>query len=93
MVGACSLVVAALGAPAAVPDAPVGHMKPLGAHLPPSPGVPVEIGFPPAEEFFRKYARPKQPVIMRGACDGWPAREKWTDEYFRGAMGSRSVEL
>lgn len=70
-----------------------GHLKPLGAHQPPRDDIPVETGFPPAKRFFDEYVSQSRPVIMRGAADGWPARWRWTDPYFREMIGTKEVEM
>ena len=74
-------------------DSLVGHLKPLGAHQPPRSDISVETGFPPAKRFFDEYVSQRKPVIMRGAADGWPARARWTDPYFRNQIGSKEVDM
>ena len=32
------------------------------------------------EEFTERYERPRVPVVIKGLCDAWPARELWTEE-------------
>lgn len=34
-------------------------------------------------EFVKEYLRPEKPVIITDAFDHWPARHKWTPEFFR----------
>jgi len=43
------------------------------------------------ERFEREYLSPLRPVVIAGGFDGWPAREKWTLEFFRAQHGSRTV--
>lgn len=31
-----------------------------------------------AEEFAERYERPRQPVVLTGLCDAWPAAREWT---------------
>jgi lysine-specific demethylase 8 len=37
-------------------------------------------------------ARAGRPVVFTGALDHWPARSKWTPEYFREQWGNRSLD-
>ena len=31
-------------------------------------------------EFVERFERPRLPVVITGLCDGWRARENWTEE-------------
>src|SRR3546814_18889118 len=33
----------------------------------------------------------RQPVILTGAIDAWPARRRWSLDFFRGLFGERMV--
>src|SRR3546814_21114230 len=33
----------------------------------------------------------RQPVILTGAIDAWPARRRWSLDFFRGLYGERMV--
>lgn len=33
-----------------------------------------------AEEFARRFERPRLPVVITGLCDDWPAAQAWTPE-------------
>lgn len=44
-------------------------------------------------DFLSEYVRPSKPVIVTDALDAWPARTRWTPEFFRGRYGSRTVEI
>lgn len=44
-----------------------------------------------ADEFATQFVRPARPVIIAGAIDAWPARQKWSSEYLRDTFGHRSV--
>jgi histone arginine demethylase JMJD6 len=42
-------------------------------------------------EFIRLYRNPKRPVILTDATRDWPARSKFTFEFFKSQMGEREV--
>lgn len=44
-------------------------------------------------EFEREYSFRLRPAIVSGAIDHWPARTKWTPEYFRERYGSLVVSV
>jgi hypothetical protein len=44
-------------------------------------------------EFFEEYYHQNRPVIITGMLDDWPARTKWSLDYFREAYGDRDVEV
>ena len=44
-------------------------------------------------QFYRQYVAQSQPVILRGACDRWPALRKWTNAYLRRTMGDAVVSV
>jgi len=45
------------------------------------------------EEFFREYYLTNRPVIITGMLDDFPARSKWTLDYFAEHFGDRMVEV
>ncbi|MCH2132514.1 MAG: cupin-like domain-containing protein [Phycisphaerales bacterium] len=45
------------------------------------------------EEFLENYFRPRRPVVFRSFSNAWPAREKWTLDYFRETYGDISVPV
>jgi hypothetical protein len=46
------------------------------------------IGSPSAAE-FRAWMRRSEPVVIRGATEAWPARQRWSAEYFGQNYGDR----
>jgi hypothetical protein len=45
-----------------------------------------------APETFRKqYYGPRKPLIIKGLSRQWPAREKWTWDYFKSIVGHQTV--
>ncbi|XP_048006768.1 bifunctional peptidase and (3S)-lysyl hydroxylase JMJD7-like isoform X1 [Leguminivora glycinivorella] len=44
-------------------------------------------------EFFREYVSKNIPVIIRGACDSWPATNKWNADYFRKTIPDKKVTV
>jgi len=54
-------------------------------------GIPVEDDLPP-RRFFEDYFA-NRPVILRGLTTRWPARTKWTLEYFAERFGDELVEV
>lgn len=49
-------------------------------------------GLAPAD-FVEQYVRPNRPVIVTGAMDGWPARERWTPDYLADQVGDIEVQV
>jgi hypothetical protein len=47
----------------------------------------------PYANFLREYARPRRPVVIRGAVDQWPAMRKWTPEFFKTNFADRPVQV
>lgn len=43
------------------------------------------------EEFKTKYYEPRKPLIITGLSKNWPAREKWTWDYFKSIVGEKEV--
>lgn len=43
------------------------------------------------EEFKTKYYEPRKPLIITGLSENWPAREKWTWDYFKSIVGEKEV--
>ena len=46
---------------------------------------------PSRQEFEERFLFPQRPVIISGAMDGWPALERWTNDYLRQKVGARTV--
>lgn len=45
------------------------------------------------DEFFEQYYFQNRPVIITGMFDSWPARQKWSFDYFRERCGDCEVEV
>ncbi len=45
------------------------------------------------EEFFERYYSRNQPVIIEGLIEDWPARSKWSPQYFSQNFGQFLVEV
>ena len=45
------------------------------------------------EDFKKNYLKPRKPLIMKGLSKDWPAREKWSLEYFKQIAGDLDVDL
>lgn len=43
------------------------------------------------EEFKTRYYEPRKPLIITGLSKSWPARDKWTWEYFKSIVGEKEV--
>jgi len=43
------------------------------------------------EAFEREFVSPLRPVVIAGAFDSWPARRKWSLDFFREQHGARAV--
>jgi Cupin-like domain len=48
---------------------------------------------PSRREFEERFLLPQRPVIISGAMEGWPARERWTNDYLKEKVGARTVRL
>jgi Cupin-like domain len=46
---------------------------------------------PSRREFEERFLFPQRPVIISGAMEGWPARERWTNDYLTEKVGARTV--
>ena len=42
-------------------------------------------------EFEERFLIPQRPVIISGAMEGWPALERWTNDYLTEKIGARTV--
>jgi ribosomal protein L16 Arg81 hydroxylase len=42
-------------------------------------------------EFEERFLFPQRPVIISGAMEGWPALERWTNDYLTEKVGARTV--
>jgi hypothetical protein len=47
---------------------------------------------PSPREFEERFLFPQRPVIVSGAMEGWPARERWTNDYLTEKVGARTVK-
>ncbi|RYJ40304.1 JmjC domain protein [Flavobacterium anhuiense] len=45
------------------------------------------------EDFKRNYLDKRKPLIIKGLTKDWPAREKWSTEYFKQIAGDIEVKL
>jgi hypothetical protein len=45
------------------------------------------------ERYVREYINPLKPVIITGALERWPARSKWTFDFFKDHYGSLPLEV
>ncbi|SHM71368.1 Cupin-like domain-containing protein [Chitinophaga jiangningensis] len=43
------------------------------------------------EEFKRNYYLPRKPVVITALSKQWPAKEKWTWDYFKSIVGDKTV--
>eukprot|EP01025_Chloroclados_australasicus_P044812 TRINITY_DN48823_c0_g1_i1.p2 TRINITY_DN48823_c0_g1~~TRINITY_DN48823_c0_g1_i1.p2 ORF type:complete len:132 (-),score=15.58 TRINITY_DN48823_c0_g1_i1:401-796(-) len=43
-------------------------------------------------DFIEKYEKPKQPVVITGLADSWPAQSKWTLEKLAGDYGDHKFK-
>ena len=46
---------------------------------------------PSRREFEERFLFPQRPVIISGAMEGWPARERWTNDYLKEKVGARTI--
>jgi hypothetical protein len=46
---------------------------------------------PSRREFEERFLGPQRPVIISGAMEGWPARERWTNDYLTEKVGARTI--
>jgi hypothetical protein len=46
-----------------------------------------------SDEFLERYYAANRPVILTGEMSGWPALAKWTPEYLKHAVGSKTIEF
>jgi hypothetical protein len=49
------------------------------------------IECPSAAELRQRFVRARKPVVLRGAADRWPARGRWSPEYFASQFGDALV--
>src|SRR6201985_2086012 len=45
------------------------------------------------EDFKKNYLDARRPLVIKGLTKTWPAREKWTPEYLKQAVGNKVVPL
>jgi histone arginine demethylase JMJD6 len=56
--------------------------------------APVErVGSIGVNEFVARYRLPRQPVILTDALRDWPARERFTPEFFQREHGTRPIRI
>jgi lysine-specific demethylase 8 len=46
---------------------------------------------PSRREFEERFLFPQRPVIISGAMEGWPVRERWTNDYLAEKVGARNA--
>jgi ribosomal protein L16 Arg81 hydroxylase len=46
---------------------------------------------PSRREFEERFLFPQRPVIISGAMEGWPALERWTNDYLTEKVGARTI--
>jgi lysine-specific demethylase 8 len=46
---------------------------------------------PSRREFEERFLFPRRPVVISGAMEGWPARERWTNDYLKEKVGARTM--
>jgi hypothetical protein len=46
-----------------------------------------------AEDFAVNYLKPRRPLIIKELTNNWPARQKWTSDYMKEVVGSKTVPL
>ncbi|GAA4926852.1 cupin-like domain-containing protein [Mucilaginibacter defluvii] len=46
-----------------------------------------------AADFKKNYLDARRPLVIKGLTKSWPAREKWTAEYMKEIVGSKTVPL
>ncbi|XP_065176613.1 uncharacterized protein LOC135806366 [Sycon ciliatum] len=68
---------------------PLGHMQPLGSHREPSVDIPVIDYVPNSVDFYERFVRRRQPVLMKGAAKPMPAYTRWPRDphYLRDKFG------
>lgn len=54
--------------------------------------VPV-LDKPDGETFYHRLYRAHRPGVIRGLLDHWPARTRWSLDYFRRILGNREVRV
>lgn len=47
---------------------------------------------PSRREFEERFLYPQRPVIIAGAMEGWPALERWTNDYLKEKAGARTIQ-
>jgi hypothetical protein len=45
------------------------------------------------EDFKNNYLKPRRPLVIKNLTKTWPARDKWTPEYLKQAVGNKIVPL
>ncbi len=45
------------------------------------------------DDFRRRYMKTSTPVILTGTMEDWPARQKWSLDYFRKRYGDRLITV
>ncbi len=59
----------------------------------PNPTAVIRRGEIPGETFFETFYATNTPVIVEGFADAWPARTRWTPDYFRTRYGDVDVAV
>jgi len=64
----------------------------LAANDPQGLQMPV-LENPDPAAFYRDHYRAHRPAVIRGLIDAWPAREKWSLDYFAETLGEQPVRV
>lgn len=51
------------------------------------------VGSIAEEDFIRQFKKPEKPVVIEDLTKDWPARKKWSLEYFQAVAGDRVVPV
>uniref|UniRef100_F6TZA0 JmjC domain-containing protein n=1 Tax=Ciona intestinalis TaxID=7719 RepID=F6TZA0_CIOIN len=70
---------------------PVGHDLQLGLQRPPTGQVAEYFEIPTPRELWEKHVRLYRPAVLRGALNGSPALNKWSDDYLSKNYGDQEV--
>lgn len=71
------------------PVRPGSRFEELASHQ----GELERIVAPDPAEFRRRFRRPRRPVVLTDATARWPARERWSFEFFRREYGRVDVRV
>ncbi|XP_076820480.1 jumonji C domain-containing protein 5-like [Clavelina lepadiformis] len=69
-----------------------GHLKPLGSHQP-ADGDILQIPSLTASDFYSKFVKHNQPVILRGLLNSSKPLDLWNDDYLHTKFGDEVVNV